>query len=131
MTAYTYITSDEISAETVTWTTARGDVSLSLLRNARLGVNGYLPASTHDIALALPSGLFGSYGGLVEDAEHGLCVSAGMGRIIIRVPAEHQAAARAIVAEMAAHNAAAHKTSDEAARDHAANTARVYKMMER
>lgn len=126
----TYLTGAAIQTETVTLTTARGDVSLTLLRNARLGVNGYLPASTHALALRLPGGQVGCFSGLVAHAQHGLCLSVDMGRILIRVPAAQQAAVRALVAERDAHNAATAAADDAADLERAAHVAGVHKMME-
>lgn len=126
----TYLTGTKISTQTITWTAPRGDVSLTLIRNARLGVNGYLPAETHEMTLSL-AGNGVSFGGLVDHADHGLCISADMGRITVTIPAEHQAAVRALVAELTDNNVGANAARIASDRVYSAHVADVRNMMER
>ncbi|MBA3774672.1 MAG: hypothetical protein H0X13_19910 [Ramlibacter sp.] len=104
----TYITGDDINATDVRWTTAKGELVVTLLRNAILSANGYLPANTHKMRVTMGGEIL-PFCGAEAHAEHGYIIKAGaMGRVTVCVRAEHQSAVRAMIDEHAAHNAAVH-----------------------
>jgi hypothetical protein len=128
---HTYLTDGrEIETHTVEWTTSNGTtVTLSLLRNAKLGLNGYLASDMHDLYLAAGNRTHMSYDGLVDHAEHGLCIGAQMSSVLIKIPAEHIDAVRALLDERKSNNDAAWASREASEREYQDHVAAVNNMM--
>lgn len=107
-----YITGKEISTSSSTWTSGGGDLTVTLLRNAKLATNGYVPSAEHDIQVHVAGNLY-AFWGAIEHPQHGYCIQLNMGKITARVPAEKQAEVKALLEEHGANNAAARKACDE------------------
>lgn len=99
-----YVTGDMINTTTVAWTTPRGaKCALTLLRNAKLGANGYLQSPSHDLRLAVNGGAE-SFCGDADDPELGYVVLARMGKAASQVATDKVNAVKALVAEYRDHN---------------------------
>jgi len=103
-----YLISDrEINTTSVSFATAKGTViELTLVRNARLGDNGWLPSATHDMQLTI-NGNIASFRGTIDHDTHGYSLTANMGNTIIPVPAEHQSIIADMITEYDSNNIAA------------------------
>jgi hypothetical protein len=102
-----YITGQTIETTEARWTAGNGkEMVLTVLHNARLATNGYLPASTHDVAVTADGEMY-TFSGAHDDPQHGYLVVLNGGQIKVRVPAEHQAAVRNMLEMRRANNEAA------------------------
>lgn len=104
---------DQISTSDVSWETAKGEVKITLIRNAELGVNGWMRSAGHKIQLKL-GGESVSYYGDAQDPVHGFVLKADMGRITVRVPADKAEAVRALLREREENNDAASRAAYQA-----------------
>jgi len=121
------ITGQDLDVQSIAWTAPRGEVKITVVRNARLSTNGYITASTHSIALTL-AGNQAAYRAQVEHPEHGYCLEADMGRLLVRVPADKAEAVRALLTECEQHNAAVLATEIEADAAYAKRSADVERL---
>jgi hypothetical protein len=121
-----YVTGKEISTAEVLFKTARGaEIKLILVRNAELGVNGYLKSGLHAVELHI-NGSLSVFGGAKNDKDHGFCLLAGgMGRTIIPVTAAQQNAVKALLAERDANNTAAYAAASKAENEYRAHEAKI------
>jgi hypothetical protein len=100
----TYLTGETINTSSVEWTTERGACcTLTLVRNATLGVNGWLQSASHAM-LFVVNGNPEPYCGVEDHATLGTVVKARMGKAQAPVATSAIVAVKALANEYRDHN---------------------------
>ncbi len=126
----TYITGDEINTTTVEWIGRSCKIAVTLLRNAALTGNGWIPCATHSLQIRAGDHLM-AFDSESIDAEGNYCIKVSMGRVTITIPTEYRAAVQGLLADRQAHNAACNTATDNADRADNTRRAAVQAMMTR
>lgn len=128
MSKVTTITGDDINTTSASWKCGGGELTITLLRNAKLATNGWLPAADHAVQVKVGNNTH-SFDSAVEHPQHGYCIKLDMGKITVRVPADQQTAVRAMLAERAEHNAIQTQAALKAESDYENHRAGVIAML--
>lgn len=128
MTTITTLTGEQINTSSASWKCGGGELTITLLRNAKLSTNGWLPAADHTLQVAVGNNLH-SFDSAIEHPQHGYCIKLDMGKITVRVPADQQATVRAMLAECTEYNATQMQAALKAEADYENHRAGVIAML--
>ena len=124
----TYITGQQIDTAVAAWTAGNGKkVELVIFRNAKLCANGWIPSATHETQIWIGGDLYNMIGTEIHP-QVGYVINL-MGKITLRVPQEHQAAVKAILAERNDNNDAVRSEEDKAEAAYQVHRAGVLRAM--
>lgn len=128
MTTITSLTGEQINTTSASWKCGGGELTITLLRNAQLSTNGWIPAADHAVQVKVGHNTH-SFDSAIEHPQHGYCIKLDMGKITVRVPADQQFTVRAMLAELADHNATKMQVALKAEADYENHRAGVIAML--
>lgn len=124
------VTGNQIDTAVAEWTTPKGaKIQLTVIRNAELGLNGYLPSDSHSIKVEV-NGVTETFYGAYTDEKLGFVVAIRMGKAKIQVPSADVSAVKALIDEYESNNDAVRAAEREAESRYQADVDAIREMMD-